>query len=161
MKTEVAREVERLDARIIYTLRRLRQPVSRVALFIVFFWFGVLKLFDASPANPLVQNLLEKTLPFISFDSFIIFFGCFEMLIGILFLIKGAERIAIPLLAAHMVTTTMPLVLLPAVTWSGFLIPTLEGQYIIKNIVIIALAIGLAAELHPLPHRALAAKKRA
>ncbi len=160
MKAEVAVEVERLDARIIYTLRRLRQPVGRIALFVVFFWFGFLKLFDASPANPLVQSLLEKTVSFIPFHTFIIFFGCFEMVIGILFLIKGAERIAILLLAAHMVTTGMPLFLLPQVTWSSFLVPTLEGQYIIKNVVIIALAIGLAAELHPLPLRALEARKR-
>jgi uncharacterized membrane protein YkgB len=160
MKQPLAVDVERIDARIIHALRRLYRPVSRLALFIVFFWFGILKVFDASPANPLVQNLLEKTLPGISFHTFIIFFGCFEMLIGILFLIKGLERIAIPLLAVHMVTTIMPLFLLPAVTWSGFLVPTLEGQYIIKNVVIIALAIGLAAELHPLPHRLLAIKSR-
>jgi hypothetical protein len=35
-------------------------------------------------------------------------------------------------------------------TWSGFLVPTLEGQYIIKNLVVIAAAIGIAAQLYPL-----------
>jgi len=44
----------------------------------------------------------------------------------------------------------MPLILLPQVTWSGILVPTLEGQYIIKNLAIIAAAIGIAAHLHPL-----------
>ena len=153
MKKQPTTQFERLDARFIHTLRHWHKFVSRLALFIVFFWFGALKIFDQSPASPLVQDLLSRTLPGLSFHTFIIFFGCFEMLIGILFLIRGLERPAIFLLAAHMVTTILPLLLLPAITWSGFLVPTLEGQYIIKNIVIIALAIGIAAELHPLPRR--------
>ncbi len=61
------------------------------------------------------------------------------------------ERLVIPLLALHMITTFMPLFLLPSITWAGFFVPTLEGQYIIKNLVIIAAAIGIAAQLHPLP----------
>jgi uncharacterized membrane protein YkgB len=74
----------------------------------------------------------------------------FECLIGILFLIKGAERIVIPLLFIHMLTTFGPLIFLPSETWHSFLVPTLEGQYIIKNLIIIALGIGIAAHLHPL-----------
>ena len=72
------------------------------------------------------------------------------MLIGILFLIPKATRIVIPLLLVHMVTTLLPLILLPGATWQGFLILTLEGQYIVKNLVIIAVAIGVAAHAHPL-----------
>lgn len=145
--------IERFDARLIHFLRRVHRPVSRLALFVVFFWFGALKVFAESPANPLVESLLTKTLPGVSFQAFIIFFGCFEMLIGLMFIIPKLERLAILLLAMHMVTTALPLFVLPSTTWSAFLVPTLEGQYIIKNLVIIALAIGLAAELHPLPRR--------
>lgn len=85
-----------------------------------------------------------------SFGAFIVLFGLFECLIGILFLIKGAERVVMPLLLLHMITTFMPLFLLPAVTWSGWFVPTLEGQYIIKNLVVIATAIGIATNLKPL-----------
>ena len=49
-----------------------------------------------------------------------------------------------------MITTFGPLVLLPTETWDGFMIPTLTGQYIIKNVVIIAIAMGIAARLHPI-----------
>ena len=49
-----------------------------------------------------------------------------------------------------MIMTFMPLFMLPEVTWSAFLVPTLEGQYIIKNLVIISGAIGIAAHLQPL-----------
>ena len=72
------------------------------------------------------------------------------MLVGISFLIPGLERLAIALLMPHMITTFMPLVLLPSITWKGFFTPTLEGQYIIKNLVIIALAFSIAARLKPL-----------
>ncbi len=116
---------------------------ARIALFIVFFWFGALKLFGDSPANPLVAGLLEKTLPFITFNTFIFLFGIYEMIIGVVFLIPGLEKVAIALLVPHMLTTFMPLVLLPSVTWQGPFVPTLEGQYIIKNFVIIALALSL------------------
>ena len=140
------------DLKIIHFFRRISMPVARFGLFVVFFWFGILKVVGLSPATPLVQTLFEHTISFMSFPTFLILFGLFECLIGILFLIKGCERVVIPLLFVHMVTTFMPLLLLPTETWSGFLVPTLEGQYIIKNLVIIATAIGIAAHLHPLCH---------
>lgn len=115
--------------------------LGRLALFVVYFWFGALKIAGLSPANPMVSELLTRTLPFVSFQSFIIFFACVEMLIGILFLIPRLEKIALILFLLHMATTMLPLFVLPFITWSGFMTPTLEGQYIIKNVVLIALAI--------------------
>lgn len=141
------------DSEIIHAFRKLSVPVARIGLFMVFFWFGILKILALSPASPLVQNLFEHTMPIMPFDTFLVAFGVFECIIGILFLIRGMERIVIPLLFVHMLTTIMPLFLLPEVTWSGFLTPTLEGQYIIKNIVIIAAAIGIAAHVHPMKVR--------
>lgn len=140
-----------LDIEVIHAFRRLSVPVARIGLFIVFFWFGFLKVIELSPASPLVEQLFNATFPIdMSFTTFMVLFGIFECLIGILFLIRGAERIVIPLLFVHMITTIMPLLLLPSVTWSGFMTPTLEGQYIIKNVVIIAAAIGIAAHVHPM-----------
>ena len=121
--------------------------IARASVFIVYFWFGALKVFGASPANPLVNSLLERTMPFISFQHFIFFFALFEILIGLLFLVPGWERLVAIFLAAHMVTTFLPLWLLPDVTWNGFLIPTLEGQYIIKNVLIIAMTFVLLSTL--------------
>lgn len=142
--------IHTLDLFVIRLCRTLAEPLSRSALFLVFFWFGALKVLGFSPASPLVQSLFETTMPIMPFSLFIIIFGLFEMLIGVMFLIRGAERAVIPLLFLHMTTTILPLFLLTSVTWSGFLVPTMEGQYIIKNILIIALAIGVAAHLHPL-----------
>lgn len=142
-------EFRTLDRKIIHHFQAISIPFARIALFVVFFWFGILKVVHESPANPLVAELLEKTLPFLTFDQFIIIFGLFEMLIGILFLVPRMERIVLPLLGVHMITTIAPLVLLPTVTWTAPLVPTLEGQYIIKNIVLIALACVIGANLRP------------
>ncbi len=143
----------RADSNIILFFRKIRIPLARLALFIVFFWFGILKLFYVSPANPLVEHLLAQTLPFITFNHFIIFLGVWEMVIGLLFLVPGLERVAIFLLIPHMITTIMPLILLPEITWQSFLTPTLEGQYIIKNLVIIALALNVASYLEPMQNQ--------
>lgn len=146
-----------LDLELIHLFRRLSVPVSRFGLFLIFFWFGALKVIGLSPASPLVEALYHNSLglwlPFLPFPTFLIGFGIFECLIGVLFLIRGCERVVIPFLLLHMITTVMPLFLVPAATWTSFLVPTLEGQYIIKNVVVIATAMGIAAHLHPIRKR--------
>ncbi len=131
---------------VIKACKRISLPLSRIAIFTIYFWFGSLKLIDSSPANPLVESLLNRTLPFVGFNQFIIFLGIWEMVIGILFLIPKLEKIAIIILALHMITTLMPLFLLPIIAWKSFLIPTLEGQYMIKNLIIIALAVSIVSQ---------------
>ena len=142
--------IQKIDSSLINFFRRIFVPSARVGLFIVFFWFGFLKVIGLSPASGVVQRLFENTIPFMEFSTFLVLFGLFECLIGVLFLIKGAERFVIPLLLIHMITTFGPLVYLPEETWQKFMVPTLEGQYIIKNVVLIAAAVGIAAHLHPI-----------
>ncbi len=143
-------KIDTLDISLIKFFRKYSTPMARFGLFVVFFWFGALKVVGLSPASELVQKLFEQTIHFMSFGTFIILFGVFECIIGILFLIRGMERVVLPLLLLHMITTFMPLFVLPQETWSGFLVPTMAGQYIIKNLVIIAAAMGIAAQLHPM-----------
>jgi uncharacterized membrane protein YkgB len=142
--------IQKIDSSLINFFRRIFVPSARIGLFIVFFWFGFLKVIGLSPASGVVQRLFENTIPFMEFSTFLVLFGLFECLIGVLFLIKGMERVVIPLLLIHMITTFGPLVYLPEETWQKFMVPTLEGQYIIKNVVLIAAAVGIAAHLHPL-----------
>ena len=132
-------------------LYKISGPLARIALFVVFFWFCALKLFDSSPANPLVASLLEKTLPFMTFEVFIVCLGIYEMVIGVLFLIPKLEQLAFLVWIPHIIMTTGPLLLLPEMAWSGFLVPTLEGQYIIKNLLIAALVVSLAAGVYKRP----------
>ena len=126
-------------------LRKISMPLARVAFFIVFFWFGVLKILELSPAEGVVHTLYQHTVPFIPWKVFVFLFGAYECVIGIIFLFPGKEKWALYMLVPHMITTFGPLVILPKLVWKGFMVPNLIGQYIIKNLVIIALAIFIAA----------------
>jgi uncharacterized membrane protein YkgB len=122
--------------------------LAHIALFIVFFWFGSIKMTGMSPANELVNALLVK-IPVMNlwpFDSFIVVLGLVEMLIGILFLFPKTTKLAIAIMLPHMFTTMLPLVLVTEMTWQAPMIPTLAGQYIIKNVVIVALALSVVLE---------------
>lgn len=116
---------------------------GRFALFVIYAYFGVLKLLGTSPANPLVDELLQKTIPSLSFASFIVILGIFEIVIGLLFLFPRARWFAFALFVIHMIIATLPLILLPALAWQAPYIPTLEGQYIIKNLALMAVALQL------------------
>lgn len=116
---------------------------SRLSIFIVYFWFGILKVFYLSPAEGLVHELYEKTLYFISFREFFIILGVVEIAIGFLFLFKRITKYAVVIMLVHMIATILPMFILRNSVWNGLLIPTLEGQYIIKNIVLIALSINI------------------
>lgn len=118
---------------------------ARLALSLVFIWFGALKFWFVSPADDLVRELLAVSMPFIPFGPFLIFLATYEVLIGILFFIPRLERWAVGLLLPQMFATFGPMVLLPQLTWAGWLQPTLIGQYIIKNVIIVALALLLFA----------------
>lgn len=144
-------KLEKTDDKIIHFVRRHHESYSRVSLFVIFFWFGILKVLGLSPASPLVRALYERVFSTVQgIDEFLIGFGLFEVLIGILFLVRKQERIVLPMLGVHMVTTVLPLIVLPALAWTGPFVPTLEGQYIIKNLALIAVATTIAANLHSL-----------
>lgn len=139
-----------MDRSIIHTMQKISEPFARATLAVLFCWFGILKVFELSPATPLVQQLFEKTIDGVPFGAFLVAFGVFEVMLGVLFLIPKAGRLAVLLLLLHMGITFLPLILLPETAWTGFLIPTMEGQYIIKNLALIGLAIGVVAHFHPM-----------
>ncbi|MCK5060004.1 MAG: hypothetical protein KAR00_02580 [Candidatus Pacebacteria bacterium] len=147
--------ISTIDHFVIKVCRKLSLPFGRLALFVVYFWFGILKIIGRGYTNPLIENLMEQTLPFMTFSSFIIGFSIYEVIIGILFLIPKWTRLAIFLLLPHIIIMVFPLFLIPEVMWEANFIPTLEGQYIIKNLLVIALAISLAARLTPLRYSVL------
>ena len=133
----------------------MRKPFSltaftfgKISLFIIYFWFGILKVLNISPAEALVNHLGEITIEyFINNSTFIFLFGIFECLIGLGFLFNKTLKIAFFALLLHMATTFLPMIFLPNDTWNSFLTPTLVGQYIIKNLAIISLSYYLFLNL--------------
>ncbi len=138
------------DQRFIALLNKYSIPIARASLFVVFFWFGALKVFGLSPAGPLAEALTARTVGMQYFDTLFLALSLIECLIGILFLIPKTTRVVIPLLLIHMAVVCSPLVLTPDLVWQQPFVPTLEGQYIIKNVAIIAVALGIAASTKPL-----------
>ena len=120
---------------------------GRIALFVIYFWFGLLKVLGSSPASPLVLELHSMTVTFISPELFLTLFGGFEVLIGLMFLASifwpRIRAATIVLFTIHMFTAILPLVLVPGQVWQGAWVPTLEGQYIIKNLALIAIVLNL------------------
>ena len=114
----------------------------RIPIFIIFFWFGVLKIIDLSPAQQLVKDTVYW-MPFLSAETWTYIIGVWEVLIAVCFLFKRTTLIAMVLLFLQMSGTFLPLVILPEITFqnSNPFLPTLEGQYIIKNIIIITAAL--------------------
>lgn len=127
-----------VDYFIASRMRRYGVPLLRISIGIVFIWFGLLKPLGISPAAELVR----RTVYWFSADWFIPFLGWWEVAIGLGLLYRPLIRIAILLLFLQMGGTVLPLFLLPEVCFTT--IPfglTLEGQYIIKNLVLISAAL--------------------
>jgi len=120
------------------------KPILRFSLAIIFIWFGYLKVVLDSPAQELVANTVYWLDPKI----FIPILGIWEMLIGIFLCFRATIRLAILLLILQMPGTFLPLVLLPDVCFVKFpLILSMEGQYIIKNLVLISAGIVIGGTL--------------
>jgi uncharacterized membrane protein YkgB len=137
--------IDEFDRWCIGIAQRAFPIVARTALFVVFFWFGLIKLLGVSPATALAMALTVKTVGPAHFDILFKSLAVFECVIGMLCLIPSAVRLVVLLLSVHLAVVCAPLVLVPEYTWQSLLVPTMDGQYIIKNVLVIATAVGLAA----------------
>jgi len=137
----VRRQLEAIDTRIAALMDRYSVPILQLGLGVVFIWFGALKVFGISPAADLVAATVYVLPP----DVFVPVLGVWEVLIGLCLLYRPLIRLGILLLFLQMPGTFLPIVLLPDVVFTTFPYGlTVEGQYIVKNLVIIgaALVIG-------------------
>lgn len=117
--------------------------ILRISLGIVFFWFGMLKFFEGlSPAEELVRS----TVHFVDPDIFLPVLAAWESLIGIGLITGKFLRLTILLLFLQMPGTALPLLILPEKVWTVFPYGlTLEGQYIVKNLVLIGAGLVIGA----------------
>ena len=125
----------RIDPAIAGWMNRYGQSILRYSLAVIFIWFGGLKVAGISPAAMLVQ----RTIYFFDPQTFPVILGWWEVLIGVSLLFRPLLRTAILLLFLQMPGTFLPLILLPDICFTDFPFGlTLEGQYIIKNLVLIS-----------------------
>ncbi len=118
--------------------------LARISLFIVFFWFGFLKIIKVSPAEELVRSLYNVTIiNYIDFSAVLLMLGIFECFIAVIWLLPFLTRMALYNYIIHFILTILPLFLLTEISWQYLFTLTLIGQYIIKNICILSLVFSI------------------
>lgn len=139
---------DRVDPAVVRWMARNGISLLRISLGIVFFWFGVLKFFPGlSPA----QELAGRTISDLSFGTVgpqvsLPLLASWECVIGLGLIFGKFLRATLFLLFLQMPGTLLPLFLYPAETFGAFpYSPTLEGQYIIKNFVLISAGLVVGA----------------
>lgn len=139
----IAATFDRIDRAVTRWMATHGLRILRIGLGIVFLWFGALKLFPGiSPAEQLVRN----TIYFVDPDLFLVVLAVWEMLIGLGLVLGKFMRLTLLLLFLQMPGTALPLLVLPDAVWTSFPFGlTLEGQYIVKNLVLIGAGLVLGA----------------
>lgn len=141
--------VAHLDEFVRAVLQRWSITTLRVALGLVFIWFGALKILGISPVTALIQ----ETYTFLSIHVFVLILGGWEMLIGLGIVLKRALRCVLILLGFHLAGTFVALWLNPQHFFvHGFpLFLTADGEFVVKNLVLIAAGLVIAGhEVKPL-----------
>ncbi|MCH9022119.1 MAG: hypothetical protein IID32_05085 [Planctomycetes bacterium] len=140
---------EKIDRAIAKWMYRYGRLLLRISLAVIFIWFGVLKPLGMSPAEALVA----KTVYWFPSEMIIPILGWWEVAIGIGLLFRKLIRVALLLLFLQMAGTFLPLVILPEVCFTNFPFAlTLEGQYIIKNLILISAAIVVGGTVRQPPN---------
>lgn len=120
--------------------------ILRVSVATIFLWFGVLKFFPGNAAEALAGATISwLTFGLIERELAVLILGVFECLIGLGLLFKPVLAVVVPVLYLQLLGTLVPLVAFSSQTWQAPFMPTLEGQYIIKNVVLVAAAIVVGA----------------
>ena len=142
--------LEKLDRFVAEFLSKYGLLALRISLGINFVWFGLLKFFpNLSPAEELAGN----TLTLLSFGLFqpaysLPTLALCETAIGLGLIFGRPFRLVLVLLFFHMIGTMTPLILCPAEMFSqGLFGLTLEGQYVIKNLVLASAGLVLGSTI--------------
>lgn len=139
---------DRVDRTITRWMARYGILLLRVSLGVIFFWFGVLKFFPGlSPAQDLALATIDQlTFGLLPSSLAIYTLAIWETLIGLGLIFGVYMRITLLLLFLQMVGTIMPVFFFPELVFTRVpYAPTLEGQYIIKNLVLITAGLVIGA----------------
>jgi uncharacterized membrane protein YphA (DoxX/SURF4 family) len=132
-------------ARLTRWLAKNSIDLLRVSLGVVFLGFGVLKFFPgASPAEALVARTIDTlSLGVVSGRGAVLLTAVAECFIGITLVSGKFLRVGLLVLAASLVGIMSPLVLFFGDMFPGT--PTLEAQYVFKDVVLAAGGLVVAA----------------
>lgn len=134
---------EQIDQQITGFLARHSISLLRWSMGIVFIWFGALKFIPGlSPA----EGLIRASVPLVPMEIFIPLLASWEIIIGIGLISNRWMRTTILLLLLQMIGTISPLFVRPDLVWIAMPFGlTMEGQYIIKNLVLVSAALVIGS----------------
>jgi uncharacterized membrane protein YphA (DoxX/SURF4 family) len=142
------RPIDRLDRAATQWMARVGPTLLRISLGIVFLWFGVLKFVPGlSPAQSIATRTMHTlTLGLVGESASLLLLAVWETLIGLGLILGIFLRATLFLLFLQMLGTITPLFLYPREMFTIFpFAPTLEGQYSLKNIVLISAGLVIGA----------------
>ena len=136
-----------IDRRVTRWLAEHGLTLLRISIGLIFFWFGVLKFWAGlSPADQLATETIDRlSFGLITENLARVLLAVLEVAIGMGLITGKFIRFTLLLLVGQMLGAVTPLFLFPEVTWSSLFVPTLEGQYILKNIVVVSAALTIGA----------------
>ena len=143
-----ARAFDRVDNTLTTWMAGNGITILRLSLGIVFLWFGILKFFPGlSPAQDLAADTIyELSFGYLPPGTAVLILAVWESLIGLGLILGVFLRATLLLLWLQMLGTITPLFLFPELCFNQFpFAPTLEGQYIIKNVVLISAGLVIGA----------------
>ena len=137
--------LQRVDRRLVRWMDEHAAALLRWSLALVLVWFGALKLAGVSP----VVDLVAKTLPWLPPGVLIPALGAFEVVLGALLAWGRLLRVTLALFWAQMAGTFLVLLLRPDVAFQGGnpLLLTVEGEFVVKNVVLAAAGIAIGGSL--------------
>jgi len=151
MREQVFRHsrLDALDRRITLWMHRWGHSLHRWALALVFLWLGLLKVFGYKSAT----SILAETVYLGDPKTTVVFLGAWEALIGLMLLWPPLARVSLLLLAIRLPGTLLALVLKPDVCFEEtLLVPTIQGQYLIKDTVLITAAMVIGGTVRDERH---------
>ena len=138
----ISHSYDAVDHQLISFVNGYGLNILRLSLATVFLWFGILKILNVSPVTPLAENLI----PGIPTETFVSVLGIMEIGVGTSLVFKTLLKTSIAIMVVHLVSTFSLLLILHEMMFvndNPFLL-TLEGEFIIKNLVLIAGALVVA-----------------
>ena len=146
--TDIHHHFDQVDTAITRWMARYGIVLLRISLGAVFLWFGALKFFPhLSPAQDLAANTIDRlTFGLMPRSVAIPALATWESAIGLGLIAGRFMRITLLLLFVQMLGTVTPIVLFPDLAFTRVpYAPTLEGQYIMKNVVLVSAALVIGA----------------
>lgn len=137
--------VEKADRLMIPLAQRWGVLVLRIALAVVFLWFGVLKVLGVSP----VEDMVAGTVYFFDPAWFVPLLGLVEILIGLGLLFRIALRFVVAVLLVQMVGTFLVFVIRPDIAFQNGnpLLLSVDGEFVLKNLVILGAGIVVGSQV--------------